>query len=98
MFKSEHFPCTPEAHRDFIIYKQDVPAFHPGGGSSSADIESFERLRWREFYLLQVFPHAIGIGVADTSLGEGLSPAVEAALPRVADIVADLVDQHRAAE
>ena len=38
---------------------------------------------------------AIGIGVADTELGEGLSPAVEAALPRVVDIVAGLVDEHR---
>ncbi len=40
---------------------------------------------------------AIGIGIADIELGEGLSPAVEAALPRVADIVADLVSKHRAA-
>ena len=34
----------------------------------------------------------------DVELGEGLSPAVEAALPRVADIVVDLVERHRAAE
>ena len=39
---------------------------------------------------------AVGIGVADTELGEGLSPAVEAALPKVADIVAGLVEEHRA--
>lgn len=39
---------------------------------------------------------AIGIGVVDLELGEGLSPAVEAALPRVADIVARLVADHRA--
>lgn len=38
---------------------------------------------------------AIGIGVADIELGEGLSPAVESALPRVAEIVADLVASHR---
>lgn len=37
---------------------------------------------------------AIGIGVADLELGEGLSPPVEAALPRVADIVARLVQEH----
>lgn len=37
---------------------------------------------------------AIGIGVADLELGEGLSPAVEAALPRVVEIVADLVEEH----
>ena len=40
---------------------------------------------------------AIGIGVADMGMGEGLSPAVEAALPRVVDIVADLVEEHLAA-
>ena len=40
---------------------------------------------------------AIGIGVADLELGEGLSPPVEAALPTVADIVARLVAEHRAA-
>ena len=37
---------------------------------------------------------AIGIGVADLEMGEGLSPAVESALPRVVDIVADLVEGH----
>lgn len=41
---------------------------------------------------------AVGIGVADLEMGEGLSPAVEAALPRVVDIVADLVERHLAAE
>ena len=40
---------------------------------------------------------AVGIGVADLGMGEGLSPAVEAALPRVVDIVADLVEEHLAA-
>jgi Ni,Fe-hydrogenase maturation factor len=34
---------------------------------------------------------AVGIGVADLDLGEGLSAPVEAALPRVVQIVADLV-------
>jgi hydrogenase maturation protease len=33
----------------------------------------------------------IGIGVADLELGEGLSPAAEAALPRVVEMVTDLV-------
>lgn len=33
----------------------------------------------------------VGIGVGDTELGEGLSPAVEAVLPRVVDVVAGLV-------
>lgn len=38
----------------------------------------------------------VGIGVADTELGEGLSPAVEGALPRVVDVVAGLVERHLA--
>jgi hydrogenase maturation protease len=39
---------------------------------------------------------AIGIGVADLEIGEGLSAPVEAALPRVVDIVVDIVAEHRA--
>jgi hydrogenase maturation protease len=39
---------------------------------------------------------AVGIGIADLGMGEGLSPAVESALPKVADIVADLVVRHLA--
>ena len=39
---------------------------------------------------------AIGVGVADLGMGEGLSPAVEAALPKIVDIVADLVEEHLA--
>lgn len=39
----------------------------------------------------------VGIGIADIEMGEGLSPAVEAALPKVADLVAGLVAEHRAA-
>lgn len=38
----------------------------------------------------------VGVGIADTELGEGLSPAVEAALPEVVDAVARLVDGHSA--
>ena len=34
---------------------------------------------------------AVAVGVADLELGEGLSPAVEAALPRITDTVVDLV-------
>ena len=37
---------------------------------------------------------AIGIGVADLGMGEGLSPVVEAALPKVVEIVVDLVEDH----
>ena len=39
---------------------------------------------------------AVGIGVADLGMGEGLSPAVEAALPRVVDAVAGIVERHLA--
>jgi hydrogenase maturation protease len=37
---------------------------------------------------------AIGIGVADLGMGEGLTPAVEAALPKVVGIVVDLVEEY----
>ncbi len=37
---------------------------------------------------------AIGIGVADLGMGEGLSPAVEAALPTVVGIAVELVEEH----
>lgn len=39
---------------------------------------------------------AIGVGIADIELGEGLTPAVEAALPKVVEIVARLVAEHLA--
>lgn len=38
----------------------------------------------------------VGIGIADTELGEGLTPAVEGALPRVVEVVVRLVAQHQA--
>lgn len=41
---------------------------------------------------------AIGIGVADLEVGEGLSPAVEAAMPRVVEVVARVVTEHLAGE
>ena len=34
----------------------------------------------------------VGIGVADLELGEGLSPTAEASLPRVLDLVVELID------
>ena len=40
---------------------------------------------------------AIGVGVADLGMGEGLSPAVEAALPKVIEIVTGLVEEHLSA-
>jgi hydrogenase maturation protease len=41
---------------------------------------------------------AIGIGIADIEMGEGLSPVVEAAMPRVVEIVVDLVEKHLSGE
>lgn len=41
---------------------------------------------------------AIGIGVADLEMGEGLSPPVESALPKVVEIVVDLVEEHLSGE
>ena len=38
---------------------------------------------------------AVGIGVADLELGEGLSAPVESALPRVVDAVARCIAEHR---
>jgi hydrogenase maturation protease len=38
---------------------------------------------------------AVGIGVADLELGEGLSAPVESALPRVVDAVARCIADHR---
>ena len=47
----------------------------------------------------QLYGHApeavvVSVGVGEMGLGEGLTPAVEAALPAVADIVARLVVEH----
>ena len=39
---------------------------------------------------------AIGVGITDIEMGEGLSPAVEAALPKIVEIVVDLVEEHLA--
>jgi len=38
----------------------------------------------------------IGIGIADTEFGETLTPAVEASLPKVVELVVDLIADHRA--
>lgn len=38
---------------------------------------------------------AVGIGVADLELGEGLSAPVESSLPRVVDAVARYIAEHR---
>jgi hydrogenase maturation protease len=41
---------------------------------------------------------AVGIGVADLEVGEGLSPVVESALPRVVEAVVGIVAQYRTGE
>lgn len=37
---------------------------------------------------------SVGIGIVDTELGEGLSPVVEATMPRVVDAVVRIVQRH----
>jgi hydrogenase maturation protease len=39
---------------------------------------------------------SIGVGIADIEVGEGLTPAVEAALPKITEIVVGLIADHRA--
>jgi hydrogenase maturation protease len=38
----------------------------------------------------------VGIGIGDTEFGEALTPAVEAVLPKVAELVVGLIADHRA--
>jgi hydrogenase maturation protease len=38
----------------------------------------------------------VGVGVVDLELGEGLSPTVEASLPRVVEVIVDVIERHRA--
>ena len=68
--------------------EKGASSHHVGGGELVALAAELGRHR----------PEAvqIGIGIADLEMGEGLTPAVEAALPRVADIVVDLIARHRA--
>jgi hydrogenase maturation protease len=67
-------------------------------GASSHHVGADEVLALaRELVGAEPRAFALGIGVADLELGEGLSPPVEAALPRVLDVVARLVADQRPA-
>lgn len=64
-------------------------------GASSHHVGAHEVLALaRELVGAEPRAFALGIGVADLELGEGLSAPVEAALPRVLDVVARLVADH----
>jgi hydrogenase maturation protease len=65
----------------------------PGASSHHVDPELLLALA-RELYGRAPEAVVVSVGVAEMGLGEGLTPAVEAALPAVADIVARLVEEH----
>jgi hydrogenase maturation protease len=65
----------------------------PGASSHHVDPELLLALA-RELYGRAPEAVVVSVGVTDMGLGDGLTPAVEAALPAVADIVARLVAEH----
>jgi hydrogenase maturation protease len=67
----------------------------PGASSHHVDPELLLVLA-RQLYGRAPEAVVVSVGVSEMGLGEGLTPAVEAALPAVADIVARLVAEHDA--
>jgi len=65
----------------------------PGASSHHVDPELLLALA-RQLYGRAPEAVVVSVGVSEMGLGEGLTPAVEAALPAVADIVARLVAEH----
>jgi hydrogenase maturation protease len=65
----------------------------PGASSHHVDPELLLVLA-RQLYGRAPEAVVVSVGVSEMGLGEGLTPAVEAALPAVADIVARLVAEH----
>jgi hydrogenase maturation protease len=65
----------------------------PGASSHHVDPELLLVLA-RQLYGSAPEAVVVSVGVSEMGLGEGLTPAVEAALPAVADIVARLVAEH----
>lgn len=65
----------------------------PGASSHHVDPELLLVLA-RQLYGSAPEAVVVSVGVGEMGLGEGLTPAVEAALPAVADIVARLVAEH----
>jgi hydrogenase maturation protease len=71
----------------------EAPAAMAGASSHHVDPELLLALA-RELYGRAPEAVVVSVGVTEMSLGEGLTPIVEAALPAVADIVARLVAEH----
>jgi Ni,Fe-hydrogenase maturation factor len=65
----------------------------PGASSHHVDPELLLALA-RQLYGRAPGAVVVSVGVSEMGLGDGLTPAVEAALPEVADIVARLVAEH----
>jgi hydrogenase maturation protease len=65
----------------------------PGASSHHVDPEILVVLA-RQLYGRAPQVEVVSVGVSEMGLGEGLTPAVEAALPAVADLVARLVVEH----
>jgi Ni,Fe-hydrogenase maturation factor len=65
----------------------------PGASSHHVDPELLLVLA-RQLYGRAPEAVVVSVGISEMGLGEGLTPAVEAALPAVADIVARLVAEH----
>jgi Ni,Fe-hydrogenase maturation factor len=65
----------------------------PGASSHHVDPELLLVLA-RQLYGRAPEAVVVSVGVSEMGLGEGLTPAVEAALPAVANIVARLVAEH----
>jgi Ni,Fe-hydrogenase maturation factor len=65
----------------------------PGASSHHVDPELLLALA-RQLYGRAPGAVVVSVGVSEMGLGDGLTPAVEAALPAVADIVARLVAEH----
>ena len=69
------------------------PGVAPGASSHHVDPELLVALA-RELYGQAPEAVVVSVGVAEMGLGESLTPAVEAALPAVADTVARLIAEH----
>jgi Ni,Fe-hydrogenase maturation factor len=72
-----------------------VDAASGTGSASSHRLEPADVLALaRELWGASAPMFAVTVGVASTGLGEGLSPAVERALPAVVDAVVGVVAEH----
>jgi hydrogenase maturation protease len=76
-----------------IVAPGEAAGVPPGASSHHVDPELLLVLA-RQLYGRAPEAVVVSVGVSEMGLGEGLTPAVEAALPAVADIVARLVAEH----